>query len=163
MMKSLTKYKFLKLNNLFKNINEEFAKRFEIYLSAKTLFLFAIIGSFIFGSIVYLFSKRFLMALIFSLFGIFIVIPVNDFFKNKRKRLIEGQILQFLSLLNITLRAGLTIRNSVEICSEKIKPPLGDELKRLMNEISLDIDLLRAFHNMAGRLRIPEINLIISA
>lgn len=163
MMKSLTKYKFLKLNKLFKNINEKFAKRFEIYLLAKTLFLIALTGSCIFGSIVYLFSKRFLMALIFSLFGIFIVIPVNDFFKNKRKRLIEGQILQFLSLLNITLRAGLTIRNSVEICSEKIEPPLGDELKRLMNEISLDIDLLRAFHNMAGRLRIPEINLIISA
>jgi tight adherence protein B len=163
MTKSLTKYKFLKLNSFFKNISEKFAKRFELYLSAKKLFLIALIGSFIFGSIVYLFSQRFLVSLIFSLFGIFIVIPVNDYFKNKKRRLIEGQILEFLSLLNITLRSGLTIRNSIKICSEKIKPPLGDELKRLMNEISLDIDLLNAFHNMARRLKIPEINLIISA
>ena len=164
--------KFLKLQrpqfvnnlyNFFKQCYKRFAQKFEIYLSAKKLLLVVLTGIFILGLLIYLFSENLLISTIFSPFGIFIFVPINDLLKRKRRNLIENQILEFLSLLNITLRAGLTIRNGLEICSKKIKPPLGEELKKVINEINIDIDILISLHNMASRIKIPEIDLIVSA
>jgi len=151
------------LKNFSKYFCERFVQKFEIHLSTRNLFLVAITGIFIFGFIVYLFSENFLIALIFSIFGVFIVVPINDFLKNKKRRIVESQILEFLSLLNITLRAGLTIRNGLEICCKQIKSPLSEELRRVMDEINMDIDVSKALNNMARRLKISEMDLIVSA
>ena len=151
------------LNNFFKQYFERFAQKFEIYLSAKKLLLVILTGVFILGLLIYLFSENIIISTIFSPFGIFMFFPINDLLKRKRKNLIENQILEFLSLLNITLRAGLSIRNGLEICSKKIKLPLGEELKKVINEINMDIDILKSLHSMASRIKIPEIDLIVSA
>lgn len=116
-------------------------------------------------------SKRILAAVMFLLldvffymvfknyiFGIFISIciflvfsEIFYFLKNKKKDLLNSQLVEFLSSAIIMLRAGRSIRNIIREYGAWAKEPLKSYLKTLSDELEMNISFDEAVDNFAAR------------
>lgn len=116
-------------------------------------------------------SKRILAAVMFILLDIFFYIVFNNyifsifisiciflvfseifyFLKNKKKDLLNSQLVEFLSSAIIILRAGRSIRNIISEYCVWAKEPLKSYLKALSDELEMNISFDEAVDNFAAK------------
>jgi Flp pilus assembly protein TadB len=82
---------------------------------------------------------------------------------NKRLRSMEKQLPQLLSGIRANLQANLTPQQAITSQAKEITAPLGDELKKLTEEMSVGIALDEALQNLATRVPSREIKFLVSA
>ncbi len=82
---------------------------------------------------------------------------------NRRKRLILRQLPDMLDLITLSIEAGLAFDGAVHEATRRFKGPLSDELKRAMKEVTLGKPRSQALRDMAERLKLEDISLLVSA
>ncbi len=82
---------------------------------------------------------------------------------NRRRRQILRQLPDMLDLITLSIEAGLAFDGSVHEATRRFKGPLSDELKRAMKEVTLGKPRAQALRDMAERLKLEDISLLVSA
>jgi len=82
---------------------------------------------------------------------------------NRRRRQILRQLPDMLDLITLSIEAGLAFDGAVHEATRRFKGPLSDELKRAMKEVTLGKPRSQALRDMAERLKLEDISLLVSA
>lgn len=82
---------------------------------------------------------------------------------NKRINAIRRMMADMVDLIVLALEAGLGFDQAVGEAVSKIKGPLSDELKRVLDEVRVGRLQSDAFRSMAARIRMPELTLLVAA
>lgn len=82
---------------------------------------------------------------------------------NQRRRLIMRQLPDVLDLITLSIEAGLAFDGAVYEATRRFKGPLSEELKRAMKEVTLGKLRSQALRDMAERLKLEDISLLVSA
>ncbi|MCS7224315.1 MAG: type II secretion system F family protein [Armatimonadetes bacterium] len=80
-----------------------------------------------------------------------------------RRRLIMRQMPDMLDLITLSVEAGLGFDAAVFEATRRFRGPLSDELKRVMRDVSLGKRRADALSEMAERVKLEDISLLVSA
>ena len=83
--------------------------------------------------------------------------------RDKRRALFEVQLIDGLTLLANSLRAGMTLQQSMELLVREMKPPISQEFGRVLQENRLGTDFDAAMLNMATRLQSRDLDMLVNA
>ena len=84
-------------------------------------------------------------------------------FVNKRIKQIRKSMADVVDLIVLGIEAGLGFDSAVGVTVQKTKGPLTDELKRVLAEVNVGKSQGEAFRDMALRVRMPELSLLVAA
>ncbi len=82
---------------------------------------------------------------------------------NQRRRKILRQLPDMLDLITLSIEAGLAFDGAVHEATRRFKGPLSDELKKAMKEVTLGKPRAQALRQMAERVKLEDIALLVSA
>ncbi len=82
---------------------------------------------------------------------------------NGRRRRILRQLPDMLDLITLSIEAGLGFDGAVYEAARHFKGPLSDELTQVMREVGLGKARAQALRDMAERLKLEDISLLVSA
>ncbi len=82
---------------------------------------------------------------------------------SQRRRRIFRQLPDMLDLITLSIEAGLAFDGAVHEAIKRFKGPLSDELKKAMREVTLGKPRAQALRDMAERLKLEDISLLVSA
>jgi tight adherence protein C len=82
---------------------------------------------------------------------------------NKRIKQIRKSMADVVDLIVLGIEAGLGFDSAVGKTVEKTKGPLTDELKRVLAEVNIGKSQGEAFKDMALRVKMPELSLLVAA
>ena len=68
-----------------------------------------------------------------------------------------------LDLIGRAVRAGLPAVEAMEVAGREIRPPVGIEFQRTLEEVRLGIDIGEALQNTAERIRVPDFRFYVVA
>jgi tight adherence protein B len=134
--------------NLKLKVSEYYALRFAAMFSvAAVLFVFRDPVSGIVGLVVGYFGPRFYVGRrIGGRLGAF----------NK-------QLPDTITLVSNSLRAGSSFLQSIELVSREARPPMGEEMGRVVREVNLGLGMEEALHNMVRRINSEDLDLMVTA
>lgn len=121
------------------------------------------------GSILGLGLAGFLIdySVMFSLIGLVAgyLIPrvVVKFLRKRRFERIDAQLVDTLTLMSSTLRSGLSLAQSVDLVVKEMKPPISEEFSIVSKETRLGVLLDEALMNMANRLPVEDLKIVITS
>ena len=61
-----------------------------------------------------------------------------------------------LDLICRAVKAGLPVLDSMEVAAHDVRPPVGEELQRTLEEIRIGVDIDEALQHTAERIRVPD-------
>jgi tight adherence protein C len=82
---------------------------------------------------------------------------------NKRIKQIRKSMADVVDLIVLGIEAGLGFDSAVGKTVEKTKGPLTDELRRVLAEVNIGKSQGEAFRDMALRVKMPELSLLVAA
>ena len=74
---------------------------------------------------------------------------------------LDNQLVDALILMANGLRSGLSLLQAVELADQEMKPPIVDEIGRLLNEVRLGRPIDEALTAMANRLTLPDLEIAV--
>jgi tight adherence protein B len=83
--------------------------------------------------------------------------------KKKRRETIEEQLPDALISMSNSLRAGLTLPQSMGILVDNTSPPISQEFSLLLKEHRLGLTLDEAMNNMSERVRSKNLDLVVTS
>lgn len=82
---------------------------------------------------------------------------------NRRRHFIRRQLPDMLDLIILSIEAGLGFDGAVYEAARRFKGPLSDELMQVMREVSLGKTRAQALRDMAERIKLEDISLLVSS
>jgi len=79
----------------------------------------------------------------------------------RRFQQIEKALPDLIDLLIVTVEAGLGFTSSIQLASERLRGPLGDELRLVLQEQSMGLSTNEALRHMQGRCRTPAVRTFV--
>lgn len=76
----------------------------------------------------------------------------------KRQQQIRRDLPETVDLMAIAVQAGMGLEAAIELASESLPGPLGDELHRLLQEIQLGSSRRQALHQLRDRVDVSELS-----
>ena len=83
--------------------------------------------------------------------------------RKSRQAKMNGQLVEMLGLVANGLRSGYGLLQGFEFASRQLEPPLGAEIKRMLQEASLGVNADVALQNLGERVNSPDMEMIITA
>jgi pilus assembly protein TadC len=81
---------------------------------------------------------------------------------NRRRRLVDRHVLEFVELLVAATEAGMPPAAAVQRSATLVRGPLGDELKRAGREIALGVDWRAALEHVCSRTQASSLRKLMS-
>jgi tight adherence protein B len=123
-----------------------------------------------------LFRKQLFMAAVLFLLGVLAVniilglllaplgylLPLISLKRAAERRTVRitEQLVEALQLMGSGLKSGLNLTQAIELLINDFPPPISEEFNQVLAETRLGVGITDALNNMAGRLRIPVINIL---
>jgi tight adherence protein B len=126
-----------------------------------TPFLF-LAGAFIVGFIIPGFQN--IVALIaFFLIGLYAPRYYLKYRQKKRLRQFSEQLPDTITLLANSLRAGSSFLQGIELVTREARPPISEEMERVVREMQLGLALQPALNNLVRRMASEDLELVVTA
>ncbi|HQG13532.1 MAG TPA: type II secretion system F family protein [bacterium] len=110
-----------------------------------------IVAVLLFGSVFVLFSNLSLKSILDELRR-----RIGAFFFSRRMKKCRDQISTALAVVANSLRAGISLQQSIKSASDEISAPLGEELAALTSDVESGVSIERAADKMAQRVACEE-------
>ena len=68
-----------------------------------------------------------------------------------------------LDLVGRAVKAGLPVFDAMEVAAKEIRPPVGPEFQRTLDEMRIGVELETALHHTAERVRVPDFRFYVVA
>jgi tight adherence protein C len=82
---------------------------------------------------------------------------------DKRLSTIDYDLPELIDLLVVTVEAGLGLSGSLQIASQRLTGPLGDEIRLVLQEQAMGLSTAEALHNMLARCDTPLMHAFVRA
>lgn len=83
--------------------------------------------------------------------------------RRRRQAKITSQLVEMLNLMSTSLKSGYGLMQSFEFASQQLKPPIADELRRMLREASLGQGADGALQGLVDRVSSPDMELVMTA
>ena len=80
-----------------------------------------------------------------------------------RKRAIESQLPDALTVIASSLSSGHTFLRSLQLLCEELPPPLGEELARAVRDMQLGAPIIEALDALADRVDVADLRWVVQA
>jgi len=117
-------------------------------------------GSFL---LVFLITMTWWLALPIAVFAYFTPPMFVKYMINKRRKTIEHQLVDGLSLVSNALRAGFSIVQAFDVMVKEMPAPIADEFSQVLHENKLGISLEEGLENLSKRVNSNEIELLVTS
>jgi tight adherence protein B len=81
----------------------------------------------------------------------------------RRRREFASQLVDVLTQIVGSLRAGYSISQSMDTVATQVAPPAGDEFRRVVRELQLGQPLMAALMSLAERIKSDDLTMVITA
>ncbi len=96
--------------------------------------------------------------------GAFVVfVCVIKWLTARRLRSFETQLPEAMDTIVRSLRAGHPTMTAIQLVAREFPKPLGEEFEIVANEINYGLDLETALRNLAGRVRLHDLSMMVSS
>jgi tight adherence protein B len=126
-----------------------------LVISSAIAVVLAVMGGFVVGSV---FGSIVAIALVA---GIAWYLPSRR--AAKRIKQIQEQLPDALALMSASVEGGQTFQRAIDMYRRDAKPPLSEELDRVMAEVAVGSDLVVALENMAERSGVEDLKWAVEA
>jgi tight adherence protein C len=82
---------------------------------------------------------------------------------DRRLSTIDYELPELIDLLVVTVESGLGLSGSLQIASQRLTGPLGDEVRLVMQEQAMGLSTTEALHNMLQRCDTPLMHAFVRA
>jgi tight adherence protein B len=125
---------------------------------------YAVVGAFLMGllaggGVV----GRLIIATGFGLLGYFLPRALVMYLRYKRLATIDDQLVDALLLMSNALKAGLSLQQAMELVVREMKPPISDEIGRVVKEIHLGMLTDDALRNLRQRVPLEDMRLAVDS
>jgi tight adherence protein B len=142
---------------------EEKLLRADILLRGEEFLLLCLLSCLLPGILVGLLTGRGLLAFLFSLVGALIPPLMVKKAREKRIKKINAQLVDALTIISNSLRAGFSFMQTIELVSKEMPNPLSKEFARTFREVNLGATTEDALNNLGERVGSEDLKLIITA
>ena len=113
--------------------------------------------------VAYILSKKFYMAVLVAVFvmmmeWVYVIIRTQ-----RRETAFRNQLGDCLTMVANAMRAGFSFLQAMDLIAKEMEPPISDEFKHVMRDISLGTSMERALEDMDKRVESPDFSLVITA
>jgi tight adherence protein C len=106
-----------------------------------------------------------------SMLGVLLAIPLGwlapmRFVRRRAERrlsTVDYDLPELIDLLVVTVESGLGLSGSLQIASQRLTGPLGDEIRLVLQEQTMGLSTSEALHNMLARCDTPLIHAFVRA
>lgn len=88
---------------------------------------------------------------------------VLNYLVRARKRMIRKRLVDALDLIVLSMEAGVGFEGALARTAEKIRGPISEELSQMLGEINHGKARADAFSDMAARVQLAELSLLVAA
>lgn len=89
--------------------------------------------------------------------------PLASWARKRRQAVLSGQIVDALTVISASLKAGYSFVQAMETTSHEIMPPLGEEFALALHEMSLGATVEDSLQEMVDRCGVEDLGLIVTA
>jgi len=122
---------------------------------------FAVAAAFLL--LTFIVTKMVYIALPMGVFGYFLPRFYVRSRRKGRQAKMNAQMVEMLGLVANSLRSGYGLLQGFEFASRQLAPPLGDEIKRMLQETSLGVNADEALQNLGERVSSADMEMVITA
>jgi len=115
------------------------------------------------GGFVFLFTGKFFIGLIFGILGLFFPKVIARISYNKNIDRFNNQLIDGLSSIANSLRAGSGFQQALEVLVRESSPPMSEEFGQVIHEIRLGVPIAEALDNLVKRVDSRELRISIAA
>lgn len=126
-----------------------------LYLNLLSIFLLATIG--------FLITQSWKVTIIAGLIGYFLPKIVLRLAKRKRLKKFDEQLVDGLTTLSNSLKAGFSLVQALEMLAREMNPPISQEFGLMLRENKLGIPLDKALQNMTERIPSNNLDLVVTS
>lgn len=83
--------------------------------------------------------------------------------RNNRKKKLEAQLPEMITMITNSLKAGHSLIQSIELLSREMNEPLSEEFGRLLQEMRLGVTTEQALKSFNKRIESTDLDLIVTA
>jgi len=106
---------------------------------------------------------RLIIATGFGLLGYFLPRAFVMYLRYKRLATIDDQLVDALLLMSNALKAGLSLQQAMELVVREMKPPISDEIGRVVKEIHLGMLTDDALRHVRQRVPLEDMRLAVDS
>jgi tight adherence protein B len=128
---------------------------------AATPFLFAAFA-FLVG-IIFPGFRNIVALVVFFLLGIYAPRFYLKFRQRRRLRQFSEQLPDTITLLANSLRAGSSFLQGIELVTREARPPISEEMERVVRDMQLGLSLQPALNNLVRRMASEDLELVVTA
>ena len=134
-----------------------------IFMDPHKLFVFNIVITMLFLVIGLVFTRNPVYLVLFGAVGF--SIPKLLIWRAKKKRFekFAGQLVDSLTVLSNSLRAGLNIVQAIEVLESEQEPPISQEFGLVLREIKLGVPVADALKNLSKRIPNDDLLLMVAS
>jgi tight adherence protein B len=134
-----------------------------IFMDPHKLFVFNIVITILFLVIGFVFTRNPVYLILFGAVGF--SIPKLLIWRAKKKRFekFAGQLVDSLTVLSNSLRAGLNIVQAIEVLESEQEPPISQEFGLVLREIKLGVPVADALKNLTKRIPNDDLLLMVAS
>jgi len=83
--------------------------------------------------------------------------------EQKRRKALEGQIIDALTLMSSSLKAGYSFLQAMELAAKECPPPLGEEFRITLHEMSLGASVEDSLQELGRRAGVDDLDMVLTA
>jgi tight adherence protein B len=134
-----------------------------VFIDPNKVFLLTMVGALVVPPLLWFLTGARLLPVVVAILAI--VMPRISFrvINNRRRAKIVKQLPDVLLMLGSSLRAGTSLQIALDLAIRETPAPLSQELGVVVQEQRLGVALEDALETMATRLKLPEVELVVTA
>ena len=113
--------------------------------------------------LVFLFTGKFFIGLIFGILGLFLPKVIAKILYNKKIHKFNNQLIEGLSSIANSLRAGSGFQQALEVLVHESSPPISEEFAQVNHEVRLGVPIAEALNNLTERVNSRELHISVTA
>ncbi len=141
--------------SMFENVTVERAQRWITWTVGIAFLMGVLAGGGVLGRVV--------LGLLFAGLGYFLPRLVVMWLRYKRLGTIDDQLVDSLLLMSNALKAGLSLQQALELVVREMKPPISDEIGRVVKEIHLGMLTDDALRHLRERVPLEDVRLAVDS
>jgi len=102
-----------------------------------------------------------ILCIIATIFGFFLPMLMVKYYRKRRIKKFNVQLVDALQAMANAFKAGLTFPQAIEHVSKEAMPPLSQEFSLFVKEVKLGVPLEEALINMAKRVGSDDLELVV--
>lgn len=134
-----------------------------IFMDPHKLFVFNILITVLFLVIGFVFTRNVIYLALFGLIGFSMPKLLIWRAKRKRSKAFAAQLVDSLTILSNSLRAGLNMVQAIEVLESEQEPPISQEFGLVLREIKLGVPVAEALKNLTKRIPNDDLLLMVAS